>query len=497
MNLGPNDVPMIIPTVMIPLTMIAVGMSVVATFIASLFGVKLKAEGPKKLLEVLLKPRILITALVLNAFIWGGVKGWYWWKNYPRLITTIEKESKLRAQPSDKKYKDDSQDVNYRSRKKSNFTATTLNQEWNFESGSGVFSTPVVSAGSVFMGNRGGLVSELDINTGKLIRNFYIGSPVTPKISIWNNALYVGEGVHDLHHARLYKFDLRTGNFAASYQTKGHIEAQSVVATHKDTTLVLVPAGADGLHAVDANTLEGRWHVNNGHTDAAVAVSEGRVFSGSGREKNDDKKNKSYAVALDFDTGSLLWKKELPGSSWMTPAVSGADVCFVVGEIYFETDRGHIVCINKKSGEHSLAFNLDEPVASMPLLLDRNLVVSTISGKLCSFNLDRKERNWCQKVESSGTAFAGPSYDNARDWIVYPSYDKGFYVLNPDTGDVIKNWTPAQTDGEWKKTYAGVAIQGDYWIFSDYVSNLRALKVSDSVTEIKKQAKLQTDSPGI
>ena len=66
-------VPMIIPTVMIPLTLVSVGISVVASFIAGLFGIKLKMEGPKKLLEVLLKPKVLATAFMLNAIIMGGI----------------------------------------------------------------------------------------------------------------------------------------------------------------------------------------------------------------------------------------------------------------------------------------------------------------------------------------------------------------------------------------------------------------------------------------
>ena len=75
-------VPMILPTVMIPLTLVSVGISVVATFIAALFGIELKMEGPKKLLEVLLKPKILVSALALNSLIFGGMYCWKWWSNF-------------------------------------------------------------------------------------------------------------------------------------------------------------------------------------------------------------------------------------------------------------------------------------------------------------------------------------------------------------------------------------------------------------------------------
>ncbi|NBO38699.1 hypothetical protein EBU99_08960 [bacterium] len=49
---------LIIPTVMIPLTALTVALTMVASFIAGLFGIRLKTEGPRRLLEVLLKPRV-------------------------------------------------------------------------------------------------------------------------------------------------------------------------------------------------------------------------------------------------------------------------------------------------------------------------------------------------------------------------------------------------------------------------------------------------------
>ncbi|TNE95542.1 MAG: hypothetical protein EP326_14870, partial [Deltaproteobacteria bacterium] len=73
----------IVPTILLPLAFLSTGISVVATFIAGLFGVKLKAEGPKKLLEVLLKPKVLISAAVLNAVIYGGMQGYQYVKNGP------------------------------------------------------------------------------------------------------------------------------------------------------------------------------------------------------------------------------------------------------------------------------------------------------------------------------------------------------------------------------------------------------------------------------
>ena len=95
---------MIIPTVMIPLTAVSVFLTMVATFIAGLFGIQLKAEGPKKLLEVLLKPRILAGAFILNGLIFGGIWAYEYVNNLPTFLYRIESTQKANVKPSDIKY---------------------------------------------------------------------------------------------------------------------------------------------------------------------------------------------------------------------------------------------------------------------------------------------------------------------------------------------------------------------------------------------------------
>jgi len=146
---------------MIPLTLVSVGFSVVATFIAGLFGVQLKLEGPRKLLEVLLNPKVLASAFVLNALIFGGVYGWRWWSNYPRLINTIESESQLRAQGSDIPYSDvPTVHVSFSSLKTQPEIPLELEQVWRTQTGKGFFRGALVTDGRVFIGNTDGILRE-------------------------------------------------------------------------------------------------------------------------------------------------------------------------------------------------------------------------------------------------------------------------------------------------------------------------------------------------
>ncbi len=470
-------VPMILPTVMIPLTMVTVALSVVASFIAALFGIQLKLEGPRKLLEVLLKPRVLGSALALNLVILGGVWGWKWWRNYPRLLSTIERESTLRATPSSLKYPDvPTVPTNFQSLRDQSVGLQRIEQVWRIHTGKGSFRAPAITAGRVFSGNDLGVVSELELSTGKVLRTFYIGTPASTEITVWNQSIYIGEGLHDTHHARVYRFDLTSGAFRGSHQTLGHTEAQAVIGTHNGESTLFAVAGIDGLHAVDPIRMTPKWQVNIGHMDAGVAVEDGVVYIGTGREKNDDKKNKCYAAALEFKTGNILWQRELAASSWMRPVVVGTDVCYIAGEIYFPTQRGHVTCFDRKTGEHTVAHNTTDPLAATPKVIDRTILYASIHGKVCRFDLDTRMNRWCFDAEEKDFSLAGASYDPRLHVILYPAMTKGLFVLDPNNGKVLFHWNPSEAEGVWKKTYADVAVAGDFWILSDDDGSVRALR---------------------
>ncbi|MFP5458211.1 MAG: PQQ-binding-like beta-propeller repeat protein [Bacteriovoracia bacterium] len=479
-------VPMIIPTVMIPLTLVSVGVSVAASFIAGLFGVELKLEGPRKLLEVLLKPRVLAMAFGLNAVIFGGIYVWKYWTHYPRLLVTIEREMRERAKPSAYAYPDVAQLAGeYETGAAVSSTPLALEQVWRVELEAGVFRGATVSGERVFVGNKLGVISEFDLATGKLVRTFYTGTMVSPEITIWGNFLFVGEGVHDTHHARIYRFDLATGQFAGSYQTQGHTEGQAIVAGPQGGESLFVVAGTDGLHVLDPRTLKLKWRATPGHMDAAVEVRDGVVFAGTGREKGDDSKNKTYAVALKLETGEELWKHELPASSWMRPVVVNEHVCFITGEIYFPSERGHVVCFDRASGAHTAGVHLPQPLASSPKRLGESILYTSIKGLVCRFDLATRQNRWCFDAKESGISFAGASYDGRLNAVLYPSLTKGLFILEAETGKLMMNWLPTDAEGPWQRTYADLSVVGDYWVLGDYEKSVRALRVRPELQTMK------------
>ena len=481
---------MIIPTVMIPLTAVSVFLTMVATFIAGLFGIQLKAEGPKKLLEVLLKPRILAGAFILNGLIFGGIWAYEYVNNLPTFLYRIESTQKANVKPSDIKY----ENVFRRAVKSSiNNTAIpktiTLEEQWKTKLPRGIFRAPTLSSERLFAGGIDGNVYELNSLNGEVIRRFFIGTFIAPATAISDNHLFFGEGTHATHHARIYKFSLKTGDYVESYETLGHTEGSPVIAEDGGKRLLFALAGSDGIHAINVKTMKRAWKANDGHVDASVYVENDKVFSGTGREKGHATKYKSYAVAYDFSSGKRLWKSELPASSWMSSTGWKDNVCFVFGEVYFKSDIGGVYCFNQETGKPTRSFNLAAPVTGMPTVVKDTMLVSDIHGRVCSLNLSSSNINWCREFKSKGKSYASPVYDAYRNVIAYASKNHGFHVLDTETGETIAKWSveaPKSNSSDdknakkppmWRAYFAGAVPVKDGYIIGDITGNIRKISI--------------------
>ena len=458
---------LIIPTVMIPLTAITVALSMLASFIAGLFGVQLRTEGPRRLLEVLLKPRVLLGAFLLNGVILGAVQGYTYIKYYPRFLWTIEKEQAAEAKPSTQVFGKHHSvrgefDAAARTVAQTDITTTTL--VWSKMLPKGAFRAPLFAGRSVFVGSMDGKVYELDASTGKDIRSFYIGTPVTPELTVDNGIMYVGEGVHETHSARIYAYDLSTGLLKGTYQTKGHTEGQPIVAEFSGEKLLFAVAGSDGVHAIVPGNMTSKWKANDGHIDSSVRAFGGRVFAGTGREKGDSEKNRSYAVAYDFSSGNRLWKMELPASSWMTPVIWRDQVCYIFGEIYFESALGGVQCFRQDNGLPTRSYNLGSPQTSLPLLIGDSLITTDSKGTVCSIDLNSHGTQWCHKINyKKGLNYVSPAYSVERDALIYGSMSDGLYFLDRKTGSVLMR----RELPEMKTIYAPVGIDGTRFVVTD------------------------------
>ena len=488
---------LIIPTVMIPLTAVSVLLTMIATFIAGLFGITLKAEGPKKLLEVLLKPKILVGALILNGLILGGVWGYEYYQNLPSFIFTIKNKQKQLALNSEINYTDVLRRPVKKNRvfKDKEFSGLNVQQDWSVKIPKGVFRSGVLSGGRLFLGSMDGLIYEIDPKEGKIIRKFFVGTFVSPGLVIHDNVLYSGEGTHSTHYARIYAFNLKTGLLQSTYETKGHTEGSPVIASFEGKTKLLAPSGSDGMHAINLSDMKRSWRTFDGHVDASAFTDNGLVFAGTGREKGDASKHRSFAVAYNFNNGEKVWKNELPASSWMSPTGWKEEVCFVFGEVYFLSGVGGVNCYDQKTGNPTKSFNLNHPVTGMSTVVADDLFTSDSKGTVCSLSLRKNEVNWCRSFKTKGKSFASPVYDPSRDVLAYASKSDGFYLLDPDSGEILTKWVGVNPAGKdktksgktsvWKSHFAGAIPYENGYILSDISGNIRKISL------VKKEYKIK------
>lgn len=480
----------IIPTVLIPLTGLTVILSSIASVIAGWFGIKLKMEGPKQLLEVLLTKKVLISALILNFAIIGIYKLYKFTSTLPSPLITLKYQSSLNSVSSSETYENSPGRVH-------SYNLTNINNQnvgvhglvpklkevWTQKLKKGAFRSGVISGNSIFYGADDGQIHELDINTGKTKRRFFIGTQVTTRPIIYNSHLYAGEGNHNTHHARIYSFDLKSGNFIGAFKTKGHTEGQPLIETFNNETLLFLTAGKDGLYAISPDNLKEKWHALDGHLDATVSIEDGIIYSGSGKEKGNNQ-DRTYATAYNFSTGHKIWKKELPLSNWMHPIIGSQNVCYSLGEIYFPSQVGLLYCLDKKTGSASFSIPFEDPIIGKPLIIKsaekEMAIVTSISGDVCAVNLLTKSKVWCAKTgnEKTSHAFSSVDFDVKRNLLWYASLDNGLFAFNITTGAVVIHWLPSNSVyKKWNHTQASVTIKDDSLFIADLKGVVRKLEI--------------------
>ncbi len=469
----------LVPTILLPLTLISVLVTTIATYIAGLFGVQLKAEGPKRLLELLLKPRLLITAVVLNVLVVGAVKYVRYAKHYPERLSTIEDVQRGLATPSDLHYPNSTHSHLQTTQPARLADATDIDIQvaWTVTLPNGSFREPTLSGEHLFLGNDDGHIYEMSTNDGSTIRRFFVGKELTPNPFIWNNRIYTGEGIHYTHHARVYAFDLETGDFIGAFPTKGHTEGQPIVASHEGQNLLFGVAGKDGVFAIDPISMTQVWHQVHGHVDGSVRVADGRVFVGSAVEKGDKKSAKPTLTAYRFTDGEVLWQNSISASSWTAPIVTTNVVYVALGEIYDETSFGQLVGYDSASGKTVLEISVGAPMSSPPIQVGNRIYVSDRKEQINCFDLETESCLWTSPtvLRDDQTSVAGVSYDPFRNVLLYPSFTNGLYILDPVRGETVAHWMPDESMPQWRDTYAAVTVTKDAWYITDVKGTVRRL----------------------
>ncbi len=193
-------------------------------------------------------------------------------------------------------------------------------------------SSPVVSGGSVFVGDWAGRVHAFSARTGRRWWVFQAGGKVKDGIAVSGGRVYFG--AYDSH---VYALDRATGKLvwkAGSQPRFGHpgeFYATPAVAYGR----VFIGSTDGKEYAFGAATGDLLWsHSTGGYVYSSAAVWRQRVFAGS------------YSGSLfcfDAATGDVLWSFRANGPISGSPTV-------IAGRVYFATLRGLTYALDATTG---------------------------------------------------------------------------------------------------------------------------------------------------
>ncbi|MFC3018325.1 outer membrane protein assembly factor BamB family protein [Virgibacillus litoralis] len=281
-----------------------------------------------------------------------------------------------------------------------------------------------------------------------------------------------------------------------TYQTAEQIRATPVVAGDK---MFVGNHNSGDLFAFDVKTGEKLWqnkapnwvHSEMIYHDGKVFVGFGnRFFQGDGIRGTEE----SGVLALDAESGDILWKYNTKGEVMPTPA-------FYEGSVYVATGDKHLYKLDPASGDLLEKIEIGSTVSmSSPNITNDTLYVGG-SGPLpftfSAYDLTNEEFKWQTEFPEvfAGlddvppavsdnivvtTALTGNS-DNPEHWL---------YALDAETGDII--WQKTLGTGEFvknNKSGAPIIYEGKIFVGSPITKTFYAydLKSGEKLWEYENE----------
>ena len=157
---SPEIVKAVVPTVALPLATIVFLLNAVVSWIASLFGLTLDWQGPRRFLSAALRPRIMVPVILLNLATVGACYAWRQSRTMPSPLLEVEwMNNRLQRQwgavGTGRTYTDSTGRVTERvlPSDASSVQSVTFRQLWRAKAGRGTLGAATVAGHSVFAGS--------------------------------------------------------------------------------------------------------------------------------------------------------------------------------------------------------------------------------------------------------------------------------------------------------------------------------------------------------
>lgn len=279
------------------------------------------------------------------------------------------------------------------------------------------------SHGSIF--SLGGATYCIDTESQKILWRYTSSIPIFSSPAVAGGRVYIGEGYHHDSNCQLRCLDAHTGELIWSFQTTSHVESTPFISQGK----LYFTAGADGVYCIDA--LEGKqiWHYPEIHADMSPIVHKDKVYFGTGYG--------DYRIyAVDVQTGAEVWSKRMPYPVWGSPSADEDIVFFGLGRGNFSESApipaGKVVALDTETGDLVWEHEAEDAVLTAIAVQNGYVTFGSRDGYVYSLQSTDGKLNW--KTDLGGPVVSSPAVTIET---VYAATKNGYiYALSADNGKV-------------------------------------------------------------
>jgi outer membrane protein assembly factor BamB len=241
--------------------------------------------------------------------------------------------------------------------------ASNGTQIWNYNTGTAVYSSPCVVGGLVYVGS-GNKLYGLNATDGTLIWSYTTGSQVFSSPSVVDGVVYVGS-----YDGKVYALNATDGALVWSYSTGDSIEASPAVVDG-----VVYIGSRDGkVYALNASAGTVIWSSTKGNAiKSSPSVVNGVVYIGSNGE--DD----GYVYALNASDGTQIWGRYMNRFVISSPSVAA-------GIVYIGSNDYYVYALNASNGNLVWSYKTGRDVQSSACIVDGVVYIGSNDGKLYAF----------------------------------------------------------------------------------------------------------------
>ena len=325
--------------------------------------------------------------------------------------------------------------------------------QWSFETSDDIQSSPVLTEGTVYVGDSDTTLYALDGVDGAELWRFEMeagivgpSAPAVAEISGPETAQHGPVFVGDPHRllfvgdagGTVYALDAKTGDSLWQRNLLDGVTAAVVVTKTGNVPVVLVTGTDENrptVVALDGRDGTERWRADEDpgfgqNPFSTPAVDDGTVYTGS---------LGGVVTALDLETGSERWRRPREEGHRREAFLAVSD-----RTVFATTVRGEVFAFDREDGTEQWTAERVNQILSPPALVHDDgsgLVISDLSGRVVALDRSDGEVQWEFDAGSSVPAIAGTGNDGAPA-LYFGTTDGEVFGLDATSGTELWQFQP-------------------------------------------------------